>query len=129
MNAAPPIGDPARLPFFADLLASGEWAEHEQHIEEYATAQPVGPCPFWCSLPAGHPWRSDIVASMSRAHGHECGGGVAVTQTEHNDGECGDVYAYLHEQDVEMTDTAEMRRLAAGILNAADKLDEIRGAQ
>jgi hypothetical protein len=114
------------LPDMTDVEFWAAYAEHREHEEEWAAAQPVGPCPFWCGLPAGHPWRSELGESLYRTHEYDCGGGVLVQQSEQNDGTCTDVSVWDGQES--LTDgAAHFRRIAAGFLNAADKLDEITG--
>lgn len=130
LNDAPTLDEPGRRrEFFAELWNSGGFAEHVAHIRAYAAGLPVGPCPSWCLLPDGHPWEWEIGDSFSRVHEHDCDG-VVVSQEEYNDdSEPRAVVAFVPgRDDIVTTDTAEMRRLGAGLLNAADRLDEITAA-
>lgn len=100
------------------------FAQHIPHLRELADALPVGACPWWCALPKNHPCSPH---DFTRTHAVDFGGLVQVIQTEYDDGTAEDVYL-IGPKEEDYLSPAQARQLAAALLNAADKLDEITEA-
>jgi hypothetical protein len=91
-----------------------------------AAALPAPPCPWWCEEPPPHRWQFRDHAGASRYHLARFAGLVIVEQTEHSDEPPSPIEIH-HALGESSLDAAQARQLAAALLNAADKLDEIAG--
>jgi hypothetical protein len=96
-----------------------------------------GPCPVWCTEPAGHNYDEvhDDLETWTRYHATNRNGPLAITQEEENRG--GKVTwlpvvvaVYHNNMDgMEEVDSAELRLRAAEMLRFADHYDEIVAAR
>jgi hypothetical protein len=120
-----------------------------KHAEVFHTT--TNPCPFWCTEPTGHGYDSITPDDdLSRIHVGKLGGPVVVHWRINNgvrDYEVNVDIASMEivtsdEKQLEITpatlsmdyqegsefDSAQARQLAAALLDAADRFDEITGA-
>ena len=113
--------------------------------ERLGAVAPVPPCPWWCTLDPGHPYLSSrpcwtdseempgIPAGESRVaidRTHEAPFGVAAVEQMERTCDGGQVVGLepivVIEIEVTQDKAADVRRIAADLLNAADLLDRIK---
>ncbi len=87
------------------------------------------PCPPWCELPAGHGWDSyeTETGRELRGHGRGLGAhtGLGVTEYADEPGITGTPSLHVYVEEVKDWASADVRALAAELLNAADELDKV----
>ena len=112
------------------------------------------PCPWWCEKPRGHGWDNDDTEELGRFHTVKAGSaviggaanGTALTSRRRDVAVIATAMEIVTADDERVVDAstpvlmvmdfdenaefdaAQARQLAAALLNAADRLDEIRGA-